>query len=803
MKSKLVIASLIIAAFSLAFNGEGMNNDKNPYEKYSEVKVFLNSPDDLLTLAKSGIDIEHYTGSIEKGITLTLNQVELTGVKSLGFRCEVTIPDMDVYYANRPPASQIDLQNAHNIMHSDNVNSFGYGSMGGFYTYDEVVQKLDSMRLQFPNLISSKLNRGVTANGKVIWAVKISDNPDIDESATETVIYFDALHHAREPQGMACLMYYMYWLLENYGTNAEATYLVNNREIYFIPVVNADGYLYNQSTNPSGGGSWRKNRRNNTGSYGVDLNRNYSYMWGYDNIGSSNVPSSDTYRGPSAASEPEVQAVQNLCNLYHPAIAFSMHSEASTTLNPYGYNDSAASYNLYSEFASDFTAKTQYLYGTVYQMLNYYSNGTTRDFLHSIGTLCWVIEVGGGSFWPVISQIIPVASTNLPSLKYLTWTGGNFANFQNYRITGKEYAEKNDTLQIEVGIKNKGLKKTAKNISVNLTTTYPNAVPLTATVSYDSILSRQVKYNTSSPFKFRLTNAAVYMDEITFLVTISQEGVVSCVDTIRTIVGRSNVLFYDNAETGTAKWTKSGTQTQWDTTFCDSYDGIKSFADSRYGNSKNNTNNFFTMKDTINLIGAANPRIEFAAKWATEITYDYARIQVSTNFGSTWTNLSGRYTSLAGGQPSYTGIQSWIKDRVSLNAFIGQKVFIRFNYYTDAGTAGDGFYFDDFRVVNYTNTVTGISQSGSEIPSSYSLSQNFPNPFNPSTTVGFDIPKAGFVSIKIFDITGREVTKLVNNNLSAGSYKTNWDASGFPSGVYYYRMDAAVYTSVKSMILIK
>jgi murein tripeptide amidase MpaA len=97
-------------------------------------------------------------------------------------------------------------------------------------------------------------------------------------------------------------MYYMWYLLENYGTDPEATYLVDNREMYFVPCFNPDGYEYNRQTDPNGGGMWRKNRRNNGGSYGVDLNRNFGYMWGYDDLGSSPIPSSETYRGPSAFS---------------------------------------------------------------------------------------------------------------------------------------------------------------------------------------------------------------------------------------------------------------------------------------------------------------------------------------------------------------------------------------------------------------------------------------------------------------------------------------------------------------------
>src|SRR6185503_2455375 len=104
-------------------------------------------------------------------------------------------------------------------------------------------------------------------------------------------------------------------LLENYNTNPEVKYLIDNLEMYFVPVVNPDGYIYNETTNPNGGGMWRKNRRDNLdGEYGVDLNRNYGYNWGYDNNGSDPNTASDTYRGDTSFSEPETQNLKNFCN---------------------------------------------------------------------------------------------------------------------------------------------------------------------------------------------------------------------------------------------------------------------------------------------------------------------------------------------------------------------------------------------------------------------------------------------------------------------------------------------------------
>jgi hypothetical protein len=197
-----------------------------------------------------------------------------------------------------------------------------------------------------------------------------------------------------------------------------------------------------------------------------------------------------------------------------------------------------------------------------------------------------------------------------------------------------------------------------------------------------------------------------------------------------------------------------------------------------------------------------NPRIEFATRFATEAGFDYARVQISSNNGSTWTSLPGRYTTTVGGQPSYSGNQSWVVDQINIAAYAGQSVKIRFNYVTDSGQPGDGFFFDNFKVLNYTVT-TGVSQIGTEVPERFSLKQNFPNPFNPSTKINYDLPKTGFVTMKIYDVTGKVVANLISQNQNAGRYSIDFIAGDFPSGTYFYKLEAGDFSEVKRMVLVK
>ena len=101
----------------------------------------------------------------------------------------------------------------------------------------------------------------------------------------------------------------------------------------------------------------------------------------------------------------------------------------------------------------------------------------------------------------------------------------------------------------------------------------------------------------------------------------------------------------------------------------------------------------------------------------------------------------------------------------------------------------------------------GISKNGNGIPSEYMLYQNYPNPFNPTTTIKFDVGVQYIeplpVQIRVYDVLGKEVAVLVNEKLRPGTYKITWDASNYPSGVYFYKLTTADYNQTKKMVLLK
>jgi len=113
-----------------------------------------------------------------------------------------------------------------------------------------------------------------------------------------------------------------------------------------------------------------------------------------------------------------------------------------------------------------------------------------------------------------------------------------------------------------------------------------------------------------------------------------------------------------------------------------------------------------------------------------------------------------------------------------------------------------GYHGDDMITLKYSQS-TGIDPISNEVPKEYKLFQNYPNPFNPLTTIEFDVPAKDFVTLKIYDVLGREVSNLISEELKAGRYKYVWDAGSLPSGLYFYKLQTKFFSETKKLVLIK
>ncbi|NTV83466.1 MAG: zinc carboxypeptidase, partial [Bacteroidales bacterium] len=392
--------------------------------QYSRVKLFAGH-EQLQELAARGLQIDH--GVIKAGVYVIceLSAKDLSIADDAGVSYEILIEDVTKYYVerNEPYMSRLDeiKKMEYELSFEWPVpEGFELGTCGGFLTIDQCMEHLDNMATQYPDLVSTRsaLNYE-THNGRELYWVRLSDNPNTNEDEPE--VLYTGMHHAREPIGMQLLVYYMYYLLENYDTDPDVKYIVDNFELYFIPVINMDGYAYNIQSQPNGGGNWRKNRRqNDDGSFGVDLNRNYGYKWGYDNSGSSPEPSDDTYRGPSAFSEPEIMCIRDFCEDHEFRSALNYHSYYPLLLYPWGWNPNPCEHDaVFHAHAEILTTENAYPYGpgntSIYPTNGgsddwMYGEQTTKDFIYS-----YTPEVGGGEdgFWPQVSRIIPLCQENM------------------------------------------------------------------------------------------------------------------------------------------------------------------------------------------------------------------------------------------------------------------------------------------------------------------------------------------------------------------------------------------------------
>jgi hypothetical protein len=201
-----------------------------------------------------------------------------------------------------------------------------------YRSYDDPVRgiraHLDSLAAANPRVHLDTL--GTTHEGRPILAVKIGA-PEVSP-ARPNVLYL-ATYHAREWAATEMALRLIRYLAAPAAPGTRVDSLVAARDVWVVPVVNPDGYEYTFTTERL----WRKNRRPFEAGIGVDLNRNHSSHWGWDNLGSSPVPSSDIYRGPSPASEAEVSAVQAFHALHPPVASISYHTFTGLVLYPPGY----------------------------------------------------------------------------------------------------------------------------------------------------------------------------------------------------------------------------------------------------------------------------------------------------------------------------------------------------------------------------------------------------------------------------------------------------------------------------------
>jgi len=671
---------------------------------FQSVRIWNTEQSILQQLHNLGIPLDHV--QIKQGVFIDVvaNEEQTFRLSELGIPHDILINDMTQYFLDR------------NVQEVS--RDFELGSLQGNYTFSEVVEKMDTLVILYPDIVAEKDSIGTSIEGRTIWAFKVSDNPEQDEDEAE--VLYTGITHAREPLGMMNQFYFVQWLCENYTINEIAQYLVNERELWFIPVVNPDGYVYNQTIAPNGGGMHRKNRRDtgcgNGTQRGIDLNRNYGYEWGADNSGSSPNPCSSTFRGDSAFSEPETQAVRDFIFANEFSNVQHYHSYSNVLIHSWGDGSLPAEPDLttISEIGWEMTKFNGYQVGTGYETIGYGVNGDAVDWSYAdAGLISYTPEVGSyqDNFWPPENRVIPLCQDQLYSNLIFGFVGGA----DHIIYTAETQEQQGDTIQFNITIQNRGLQDSDGDVLVE-------ALPYNNT---SSILTYD---NNAGPLAARSTSAInISMvaagslpngSEVGMVITLNDNSSFVRTDTVTVITGIPMSIFTEDAEESLTQWSTYA----WGITSASSYSGDHSVTDSPQGYYSNNDASAIAMNNPVNLSGLDNPFVSFAAKWDIENNYDFVRFEISTD-GMHWTSLEGMHTEMGAGQGTqdtddhgYDGTSDWVEEFIDLSSYTDEtSVYFQFILTSDGGVTGDGFYFDDFLVQGYLNYLPGDMDDNSEI----------------------------------------------------------------------------------------
>ena len=555
---------------------------------------------------------------------------------------------------------------------------------GVWHTCSESEAWMDSLHALYPGVVSAKWSLGQSHQGRDIWCFRVSDNPDVDEDEPEILI--DGLHHAREIMAAEFPVMFAEHLAQNYGGDPELTWLVDNRELYVVPMVNPDGFVYNEITNPAGGGMWRKNRRDNfDGSMGVDLNRNYPYMWGYNDSGSSPTPASDVYRGPSAASEPEVQAMIAFVEGRQIRAHDSVHTYSNLLLYPWGYTATPCPDDaVFAQLAATMTAENGYVAGPPSVIL-YDVNGGSIDWMYGAAghqkILSFSTEIGSSSdgFWPAESRRGPLFLENLAAHLELMRAAGPYVAARTPVATDDQGGslEPGEAGLLTFTVENRSAYASLTGTTATVTTADPWLQLGEAQRGVGALAPLEGDDLAASPLPFTVDPACPDGHLVEIVVSLPLDDL-TLTFPLAFRVGPPAILLADDFEAGAGNWTATGT---WGRTTDSAHSPTHAVTDSpaQYPDAS------ATAISTAAAYPAAG--LAFWHRYAIEEGYDFGRVQVSAD-GGPWTTLA-----------SFTGYRNdWRREEYDLAAYAGQDVRVRFLLETDYSVTYDGWTIDDVEI---------------------------------------------------------------------------------------------------------
>ncbi len=403
-----LISSLVLTCGLPVASGD--DAAPRPYEGHKLVEIMVTVPSQLATLDALGNSLQCRPSV---GMQMyAIDGTKLAQLDELNFQYEVISADLQAI---------VDAETAQRMSaRAENGADF----FSDYRTIDEINAYLDDLVAANPTIVT-KFEVGQSLEGRTVYGVRIANldpnDPQGDE-ASKPGFVINGCQHAREWISPASVMYLTDQLVTGYGSDERITEFVDELVFYIIPVVNPDGYAYTFPVAQGGAGQrlWRKNRRNNgNGTFGVDLNRNWSTSWGLAD-GSSGNPGNDTYRGTAPFSEPETMNLSDfMSSLPNVKGHLDIHSFSQLILGAWAYSETECppreqEIRLAQELQEQAMVS---VYGTNYQAglgcdaLLYPASGTAPDWSFlELGALSWTYELrdsGQFGFTLPPDQIVP------------------------------------------------------------------------------------------------------------------------------------------------------------------------------------------------------------------------------------------------------------------------------------------------------------------------------------------------------------------------------------------------------------
>ncbi len=792
-----IIFLLLILQLPLTF-GQEMPN-------YSRVELDLSeiSINDLPELY--GMLSEAYWKD-EQTPVLEISEYEVDLLQSHKVPMRVLIQDLSQYYleVNSMPAEEA-MRGSGGIFcrekkciweksSGNDPSNFFLGSMGGYPRLVEIYEDFERMHQTFPQLFGeqTQINNFSTVRGRNLWYYKMTNNPSVNHPNRPKIL-ITALHHAREAITISQMQYFIWYLLESYDKDPISKYIIDNVEIYFVPVVNPDGYRFNENHffEGHGFGMHRKNMKDvmlDGGSFttGVDLNRNYDFQFGADEIGSSGNPFLDTYRGSHPFSERETQAIKWMCENIDFDLALNYHSFGEMILVPFGDQNliNPESFEFY-EIGKTLANCNEYEVGEPFKIL-YPTNGTADDWMYGNtdgkkAIYAFTPEVGHPDmgFYPPQSMIKPLCRDMLSTNIMAALSVLNYAEVQN--MTHSLFDDKNAS--VNVLVKRIGLQSGYYTLMFEPLSNLVTSQLQEQSIHIDPFSSREVQFD----IQFRPDIDNFKGEEISYVIHLDNGSFIET-DTFSSIYqGYSEVIFEERA-IDMDNWVANGNST-WGLDNMNFFTPPFAISDSPNEAYDGQAPNTIQLIEPIDLSTADAAYLTFRAKWEMDFIRDRVQLSISENGITGWTPVCGQFTQdyispSFMNEPVFTGIQNqWVLESIDLSDYIGSQIFLQWRMSTDFGNRSDhyGFTFDDMEVVIF-RTPTSVK------PEHDASVKIYPNPAH--SFIHVDITSVSEVNEPIAFELRNALGQVVLREMVQDNSRQTLQLNHLPAGMYFYRLSA-------------